>query len=603
MSVAAALTAIALAIGSQAPLGISAPLLARAPKQAAASLPPSPEFAVRTADGTLRVYPKPGTARAGTYRIDDETLRARVDSLGDDLFRLKIESAKREIHEVYFPWQSERAPLDGDRADDIFYYPSRLGLTTKATAADDDFAWKGSDVATYPGGTFAPFTILADADDARIVAAANWPPLAVLPQFAAERMVLRYSRPLKKGARGEWNAVIATFRVDAKTGLVPWQMAARRYRRWLDTHVPTPSYPEWMWRGEGFLNVQLENYIDAPEAEVRKAWSQYRDVYPWVLFWGQMSPYAGNCCELKAGLNERYQSWLPAFFREEVSGKGFHGGMYSAPFAGERDKPLLKLDTKEGVAFLADWLASNRAAGANAYYIDTLGGHPYGEAAPIVALFQSKKIPDAALIEGLVDIYPAPALSSGALTNYAPACGAPWKRPEDWPMAGFARLGRFTLGDRMIYLGGSNTDWIFWGEQRGFTLDNYFVKLCDYAAYCEANGPCEHWTEREAFLMGARFDMLWPENNPVLDRILELRRTVGWWDLRPVYLDTEGLDLSGIARADRIDVRRHRTRDDRDLLTIYNERSAPDRKVRVDGREVALPATPYAIVEVPRGGS
>ncbi len=558
----------------------------------------APGFALRTADGILHTYPKHDLGSTRRYRVSDAVVRAAVSATGDGTWRLAIDRARREIREVYFPWESRRVPLDDDVSDDLYLSPVRLGTAWKVAAVNRDLFWKTPNSPMYPGGLAAPFTIVADPDDARIVAAIHWPPKSVRPQFGSQGMVLQFRNPVPAGASDRFDVLIADVH-----GPIAWQRAVDRYRSWLDRHVPTPVYPDWMWKGEGFLNVQLQNQKTFSVAELRKRWQSTRDLYPWIVFWGQMSPYAGNCCALESGIHPRYDPGLVEFVRDEIVGQGYHAAFYSAPMYGTATMPPRSLDTPEGVRFLTDWIARHRERFANAFYVDTLGATFHGEAATILELARSGAIPREAIIEGITDVYPWASLVSGSLTGNHPACGAPHKQPEDWDSAPFPRLVRYLLGDRLIFLGGSNNDWLFWGDRKGWLQEIRFNTLCDYREYCAAHGPCEHWTEREVFLLGAKFDMLWPEGNPVVDRIVELRRDAGWWDRRPTYLDTKGLDLTGIPKDARVEVRRHRDKDGFDLLTVSNETGTSGLRFRIDGKAIPIPipVEPLSLIDLREG--
>lgn len=559
----------------------------------------APEFAVSTADGVLHAYAPDPASHEPSYSIADDLLEATVAAVGAEQWELRIVRADREIQKVYFPWQSQRAPLDSDISDDIFYYPMFLGYSHKAAACDRDFEWHGSDPQTYPGGTFSPLVVMADADDARIVAATNWPPRAVIPMYSAQRMVLLYKEALQPGATAAYRALVARLDGRASTGEVPWQLAIDRYKDWLDSKLPPPTYPEWMWRGEGYLAIGLQNQRDYSIDSIKKQWGPIRDVYPWIVFWGQMSAYAGDCCALEQGFHARYDPTLAQFARNEVDAAGYHAAYYSAPHSGtSAGDPKRLLDTPAGEAWLRGWLDRNRDRGANSFYIDTLGRAYWGSPEAVLNLFRSGVLPRDSLIEGVVDIYPVPGLASGVLTGYDWTCGAPQKTPENSTITTFPRFGRYLLRDRMIYLGPSNSDFIFWGDSRNWMKNDSLSRACGYVAHCRANGPCEQWAEREAFLLGARLDASRLHESTLLERIIRLRQGVGWWARRPVYYDTKGLDLSSVPVGARVEIRRFVDKEGADLFAIYNVTRAKGVTFGYEGRSIAVPADTLSIVDL-----
>ncbi len=51
--------------------------------------------------------------------------------------------------------------------------------------------------------------------------------------------------------------------------------------------MTAPTCPDWMWEGQGFLDVQLELRSLYDIRSIRKLYHNYKHLYPWVLFWGQ----------------------------------------------------------------------------------------------------------------------------------------------------------------------------------------------------------------------------------------------------------------------------------------------------------------------------
>ncbi len=327
--------------------------------QAAPSAPIAvPEFAVTTASGQ-RTYTTYSQVSPTVYTVDDATLSARVTALGSNQWALDITQVKQTITGVYFPWQSQRSPLDSNIADDVFYYPYIFGMVQKATNRNVDHTWWGL---KYPGGTFSPLVVMADDRSAIIVAAANWPPKTVTPMYAAQRMILRYEETIPTGSTASYRAIIARVSGDASTGNAPWQLALDQYKNWLASNF-TPTYPSWMWAGEGMLNIQLQNMTTFSVSYLDSLWQPVKSLYPWILMWGQMSAYSGGCCALSYPANARYAPDLTTWVRNTVTSAGYHVGFYSAPYY--NDTTAYSLETSAGVSWLTGWMAANAAAGAN----------------------------------------------------------------------------------------------------------------------------------------------------------------------------------------------------------------------------------------------
>lgn len=553
----------------------------------------APEFAVTTtADGVFHIYSTYTQTSATQYSVTDARLSAVVTDLGNNQWQLSIQ-ANQDLENVYFPWQTQRAPLDSDITDDFYYYPYILGISEQALNRNVDYSWWGLE---YPALAFAPLVVMADDYHAMIVAATNWPPKAVTPKYAAQRLVLDYGDSIPAGTSSTYQALIAVIAGDASTGTVPWQLAVDLYRAWLDTQMPPITYPSWMWDGQGFLNIQLENMPTVSTTMVENLWQPQAALYPWVLFWGQMSPYAGSCCAL-----QQTNDYQPAVTNavSSIAASGNHAGYYSSPYRGtsSSDPPQL-LDTSAGVAWLTNWLAANRGYGANSYYIDTLGRSYWGQPAAVLQLFNDGVIPPETMIEGAVDIYPPPGLVSGALVGDITLCGAPQKNPESAPTTTFPRFGRYILQDRLIYSGLSNTDYRFWGTGQWNTPGDSIDSTCSYSTWCTTNGPCAYGTERLNFLLGAKLDMYPNNGNPVVDAVISERQRVGWWNRYPVYLDTQGLNLSNIPAGSAVEIRRFRDLNGATLLAVSNPNLLSGLTFTVDGKTLSVPAQAIAVIDL-----
>ena len=283
-------------------------------------VPPTtpPGFAVKLSSTGSSVIYDPKTYQKidnQHYTLDTPAVTAKINYLGDDHWRLEITRGKSALSKIYFPWFQDRQPLDADKSDDVYYYPYLLGATEKATNRDADWRWYGL---SYPGETFAPFTILADNDRGKIVAATNWPPKRVVPQYAAERQVLVYDVDLQPGQTDNYEALIANVTSDPAQNIEPWQAAEKKYGDWLKTKMPPVTYPDWQWQGQGVLTLHLQNYPDPYFPKNAAKWDQLKSITPWVQFWGQMDNYLGGCCILNQTINTRFQPDFVNFVNTEI---------------------------------------------------------------------------------------------------------------------------------------------------------------------------------------------------------------------------------------------------------------------------------------------
>ncbi len=560
-----------------------------------------PEVAVVGDDNKTYIVSSYTTLDAQRFLASENSLvNAMVTFLGDGRWQLDLK-AKQHLQRIYFPFQTKRTPVASRVSDEIFYYPRLLGFAEKASARDANWDWGLK--FTYPGQLFAPLVVLASSSEARMVAATNWPPKEVKPLYAAERLTLLYDEEVPINASVSYECMIVDVEGDSAHGIVPWQLALDRYREWLDSHVPAPSYPDWMWEGQGFLDIQLglRRFYDI--RSIQKLYQRYKHLYPWVLFWGQMTaPDSRLCCALSQEMHAAYVETLPDFVTE-VAASGGHAGYYSSPYYGlDQQHPKRNLDTPEGRDWLLTWLVKNKNYGATGHYIDTLGWAYYGDPATVMDLFKSGFIPKDSLIEGVTDIYPAASLVAGSLAGHGDGrdgfCGAPYKAPEAFDRTTFPRFGRYLCGDRLFYRGIANGDSAFWGNVSYWKRqkDSRSV-ICGYTRYCEDNGPCAYGTERLAFLLGEKLDVRGPKGNEILDAINDERIRVDWWARRPVYLDTKGLALTSIPPHSKVEVTRFEDDKGFSLFAISNPNLVAGLRFRFNGASIAIPVQKIAIVE------
>lgn len=587
-----------------------------------------PEFAIIAADGSYRVYSTYTEIARGVYSVSDSMLDATVRRSGNDIWRLEL-SAHVDINTVRFPWMSARQPLGDDISDDVYYYPIFLGIGQKAALQNEDGNFFGG--TTYPGALSAPLVVVADGHSARIVAATNWPPKAVRPFYGAERMFLVYDRqPVMRGHSETFGALISEVRGGTPSaGVVPWQLAVDKYRAWLDSVSAPIAYPSWMWEGEGILNVQSEwqtGFTPFSDSILNDRWLPVQKRLPWVVIWGQMSGPSGDCCGIDAATHKYYPTLpqmdrrlvpsLVNWVKNEVVAKGFHAAYYSAPYMGEYgDGADRLLDSREGLAWFDRYNRANAAYGANSFYFDTLARHYWGEPDALLRLFRRGQLSREALAEGLVDYLPVPGLVSGALTNGG-FCGAPYRTPlniDRSPSApahsdyaegrvSFPRLGRYLMGDRLAYGFYSNADWIFWGNGT-WNADGCNYSNAERTGWCDLNGPCEHGSERLAFLLGTKLDVLDTGPNPVLEQLFQERERVHWWERRPKFIDTKGLDLTRIPFGSKVEAGRFIDANGRTLVAVSNPLAERGVSIGVDGRTIEAPPDYLHVFDLGESGT
>jgi hypothetical protein len=548
-----------------------------------------------------------GPVSSGLYTVEDSVLKATLSDLGGGRWLLNIQP-KQGIGEEYFPWQSNRAPLSADIANDIYYYPLFGGMSEKASNRNNDWDWYGM---IYPGQVSAPLTVVASDQAAKIVAATNWPAKEVTPLYGGQRMILYYTELVAAGGSANYSALIASVTGNAAQGNTPWQNALDLYKAWLDANRGPINYPAWMWQGEGFFDVQLEGLMNFSTADLDAEWEPVKNLYPWVLMWGQMSPYAGGCCGVDPNtmayyptaqqMNARYQPSLPNWVKNNIVGQGMHAGYYSSPYQDPQTGANKNLDTPAGLSWLTSWLSTNKNTyGANSYYIDIFARDYFGDPAKILALFANGTLPADAVNEGIVDIYPIPGLMSGQIVGTASLCGAPYKTPQMVPTTTYPKFMRYLLNDRIMFSGSANTDWRFWGSGSWSDPTDSFDSACAYANWCAQNGPCDHGTERSAFILGNKLDVevYSTAGNPVLDAITQAREGVNWFARKPKFVDNRGLNLSGIPASSKVEITRFLDMNGATLIAISNPKLVSGLSFMVDGKAVAVPPQSIAVIDL-----
>ncbi len=519
----------------------------------------------------------------------DRRFTARVTDLGDGYWQLAVQTHEDGIRELWFPWEADPAPLGRHADDDILYFPHWMGQARKADA-QAPAKWEGR---IYPGPCFAPLAVIADATQGRIVAAANWPPVKVFVAYAKNRLGLRYDDFLGPHGQRVVSALIGHFEGSQSLGDYPWHRALDAYRRFLTTNMQFEGlapveYPEWLREIHGWQNVQLQNFQDHELQRVADNWERFKRWFPWIQMWGQMSdvfPSPGKetgCCLAQSNIHPRYRSLFQSLL-PRVKGEG-HFGFYTRPRSPYGPLTELTASSVQNRRFLADWVRYNvNDLGVNAHYIDVLGAEYFGEPLSVARLF-GLTFPPGVVIEMPVDVYPAAYLISGCLWGGASCETNPRQTPSDLggglSCASFPAFGRYLLRDRIFFLGESNGDHTLWGPTRGH----------------------EYWTERQAFLLGAKLDAMrlaesdrTPDTlNQAVAAIVHERTRVNWWQREPQYLDRAGVYGVPIG----VEVRRFVGKNGEQLLAVdnWNRRAG---EFYFLGRRIVLPGERLRILVDP----
>lgn len=500
----------------------------------------APHLALEFPDGSLEVVEGPETGAAPmVFRV--RGVEGRIESTGPLRFRAEITNrATWVLPCVWFPYDARPQAIGARSNDDVVYYPYRFGVAERADASKD--AWWGIE---YPGPAFAPLVVMADPRGARIAAAANWPPRSVHPSFRKFRLGIAYREPLAPGQTQTYEALAGTVDADPERGEVAWCKAIDAYQAWLNplreaNGLSPVNYPDALRAAHGWMAVYLHTEARFSAEKLRRHYARYRSEIPWVQFWGQMSNFQVSpgdgqvgqpvpplapgeetgCCVEIPGIHPRYSDELARFARDVVSSGGTCG-YYSRPKSPYRPLRGAELEA------LQSWVRANQAAGANAFYLDVIGGVHMGPALDVARAIRDD-FPPMTVIEFAVDVYPAAFLLSGSLWG-----GFEWQTNAgetlaDKPRVTFPAFGRRIIDDRIVFLGVANGDFATWGDVRGYKC----------------------WTERQAFLLGAKFDCpTWfkgvrewmPPLSPAARAAVGERERVGWWRRELRYRDREGI--------------------------------------------------------------
>ncbi len=555
--------------------------------------PPRPHFAIRVGNQPLKIYTD--------SQVADEWISAVVTHLNPkaSTWELQIKVKDSELTEVWFPWESEPKATSHESKDDIVYSTYRLGVAHLASSLSSK-TWLGH---MYPGEAFAPLVVTANETHGRMVAAVNWPPKQATAKFARGRMAVLYHGKLLRQRNYDFKTMIATAESDSINMTRPWHLLLDKYKAWLLPHMKEEklypiAYTNEVRKANGWMHVSLHWLPKFDAHEIQKLYDDYKETFPWIQFWGQMSNYQRapgegrkafatpplspnekvGCCVDRPSVHRRYQPQLKEVF-EYITKQGGMIGFYTRPKSPY--KPLTHPDCAD-LKFLTDWIQENKLAGANAFYLDVLGAKYFGDALGMANILK-KTLPGNSIIEWPVDIYPTSFLIGGSLWGGLKYNTRPGQSlsslGENKDKVTFVNFGRYLLDDRIMFLGRSNGDWMWWGNFRKY----------------------HNWTERQAFLLGAKFDAAtrfkgqrgWINPvNSVVKSVVEEWKRVHWWERQLKYRDRVGIEYI----PDGFNVRRFVDEDGINFFVVDNLRSQTGQFMKFEGRSIALPAKKISIV-------
>lgn len=533
------------------------------------------------------------------FEFESPELTASIVDAGGGQWTFEL-NPRQSVQEVWFPWEPQQIVLNSDMSDDVVLTP-KFGGTACRMDSLMEWGWNGN---LYPGVSFSPLLIVTDRRSARVAAATNWPPRNLTPMYSRNRITLVSHEPLPPGRKQTYSILYASYPHDAAAGGEPWQKPVEVFREWLQGKLRAeklfpPRYSATLQETPGWLNVQLQNSPRFDPRYLEQFHERWHGEFPWIQFWGQMSNYTGEahlarpavkpgeecgCCVGRRELHARYRPDLPRLI-DRFRAAGTRVGFYARP----RDPlDLQRLDDptpREGVTHLdwmREWVRQNRDEYlAEGIYLDTIGNVCFAATPLFVARVLGEPQFADAIVEGVEDLYPSAFLGSGFLGGGFNV-GERGKPAEANKEPSFVRFSRYLLNEHVFFFGESNGDHKHWGA---------------------AN---DHRIEREAFLLGAKLDVITPTQKPeqtlgpvnaALGEILTAWREVGFWQRRPVYEDTRGIrNVSPGVR-----VRRFRGSRGEVLLAIENWSRAAGQQAVLDGAPIAIPTRRLSIMVVGGG--
>lgn len=578
------------------------------------------QFKIKYEDGTEKVYTNStGQTENKVFQYLDEDIDAKIN-VSQKIKILTLSPLQKNISKVWFPWEYQ-THLDEDENDDFILYPHWMGIAIKIQNVSET-AWSGDKTRpTYPGDIFSPILIRTDEDNALTVASASWPPVSASPLYKKNDFAIEYDKKIPVNSSENFSTFIFQT-TSQEPGVQPWQKAADEYKKWLREQLYSENiwpvkYPESVQNANGWIHYNLNLNPRDPTADphredmafnetlLQEKYDRWKSVFPWIQFWGQMSPWSNyynqsatpnsGCCLRNRTINERYLPFLTSFM-SQVKTEGGQVSLYQRPYRPTEGSPYYLLNetftfvtpdlgtSETPLQWFQNWIRRNTEFGSNAYYLDVLGAVYLGEPELMMNLFDDTKsvytVPPESVIEFPVDIYPTSFLTgtsfSGLVDPQKGPLGGPGIKKENFNQTVFPQLARYILDDRIFFIGESNYDHYLWGTVKEYVGLNRGFVYPVYQQFCNQNpDQCWYWMERQAFLMGGKFDAWHIEENQsapnVLDKIINLTvaewEKTNWNERQPRYYDTKG--ISEISN-ETITIKRFVDKEDKHLFVIDN---------------------------------
>lgn len=515
------------------------------------------------------------------------------------------------INDVWFPINTSNQVMGTTNDDDVILIPYNLGAAFKSTEAgtNEPRDWWLPHAAFYGDGFFAPFAIISDSptvaapQQAVIAMARDWPPKKVSPAALEGKIALVYvQQNLTSGGQSYLHRIVNVS--DGSIAYPAWMRAADHYKLWLRDKRRTLGYlpfdrQSWLSGVQGIFDIQLQDISVLSNWTLRKTAWEWLSEPPysvtWVQFWGQMSNYVpgslDGCCALNRTLNERYSSIQGVLgqdireFAQSVTSQPSpkYVGYYTRPYEDTLlDANVENTDPVEtNRQWWYSWIASAGGPddvveadewGANAYYLDTFAADYYAPVSEISALLRNQVGPignahfERSITEGAVDLYSTASYVSGCVNQETAGFegglddnGDPayWERLSNGEVP-FVRvmvpeLGTYVIEDHIFFSGEGNVG-------------------------AHESGPSrDYWVERQAFLLGHRFDIQNPYDNMwappfpknlAYDLGLTSRNAIQWASRKMIYRHRFGISAPPRGA---VDVRRfYDCSERREFLVIDN---------------------------------
>ena len=572
------------------------------------------------------------SSSAGPWTLATPVLSATVVLQSRGTWSLTLLPACN-LSRISFPLlpNGDSAPSRSNASETFFLLPILGGVFVRD---DADCEWcVADDLITYPAKFHAPYMLHCTFQSCLMLASITWPPHQLVlssrgarPQATAP-LSIQFVDGYSARETIQVSVILDSLESDSRTMLCAWQRAVLRYRDWLQPHIAADPrinqlsgliQPKAQVEAEGMLAVELQNIPTFNLTQLNETWQRTKWLFPRMQMWGQMSNcYCSNgkiphspptlpgeetgCCLLNQSMHQRYlKAGLPQWVRAQIDidPTAYQLGYYSRPVT-----PAL-----DNLAWIRTWISSlAREGGGNAQYVDGWGRNFQGQPRKVLKLVWDGLLPVDSITEGWTDIWRYAGLLSGYNRGLEFANGGVYAdgdstnastmiasmRPfEQHRNGSFINMVRLLMGEEIGYFGYEDGEYLTWGAKN------------------------RHYSERLAFLLGAKFEAATVEDeghlNPVLVRVQKLRQAVGWWQKGMVYRDTIGvhnptphlIDVRRFDASSRSSTRlqsasrRDNTSNASTMLVVDNWRMFSGLSVWLDGRRFDISSEQLSIIVV-----